>query len=92
MIDRVELVLLHQAHQMRELHGDDPLGLQHKFHCLDEAIEVWNVGQNIVSYEQIRPDAIAHELLRRLFVEEPGQGRNSFLNCDRSNVRRWLNT
>src|ERR1700722_10569632 len=70
VVDRVELVLLHQAKQMREFHRDDPCWTKEDFHPGDEIVDVRNVGKNIVSQEQVRPELLGDHLLGAARSEE----------------------
>jgi len=53
VIDRVDLALVKQTHQMGELHRDDPRVGEKKAHAFDEVIQIWHVSQDIVSDQQI---------------------------------------
>ena len=44
VIDRVELILGHQSHEMRELHGEDTLGVQQQLHSFNKIIEARHVS------------------------------------------------
>ena len=53
VIDRVELVPLHQAHQMRELDRDHTLGSKDPLHAGGEVVQVGYVGEDVVRDEQV---------------------------------------
>ena len=62
MINRVELILLHETHQMGKFHGDDALGLEQDFHAGDKIINVRDVSQHVVSEQQIGVPAGSDQL------------------------------
>ena len=49
VVDGVELILHHQAGQMREFQRHDTFGLQEPGYAGDEVIEIRNLGQNVVA-------------------------------------------
>src|SRR5215472_8021611 len=54
MVNRVELILLHESHQMGELQRDGPRLVEQKFQPTDEAIDVRHMGENIAPNDEIR--------------------------------------
>ena len=53
VIYRVELVLLHESHQVGKLHRDDATGLQQIGHSGNEIVDIGDVGQDAV--EEVLP-------------------------------------
>ncbi len=49
VIDRVELVLPHQLHQVRELHRDDATRFEQYLHPSNEVIDIGHMREDIVS-------------------------------------------
>ena len=56
VIDRVELVLLHQLHQVRKLHGDDATRFEQDLHPSNEVIDIGHVREDVVSQIAGRAD------------------------------------
>ncbi len=70
VVDRVELVVLDQAHQVRELHRRDAARRRAASSCpADEVVEVGDVGEHVVAEQQVgaraRPRARARSRARR---------------------------
>ena len=53
VIDRIKLVVIHQLHQMRKLHGDDTGSSKNYFHAFNEINDIRNMGQDVISKQQI---------------------------------------
>src|SRR5579864_9135241 len=49
MINGVELVALHQAHQVRKFHRDDACGFKQNLHARDEIVEVGDLSKRVVA-------------------------------------------
>ncbi len=64
VVDRVPLVVGHEAHQVRELHRDDAAGLEQDLHAGDEVVEVGHVGEHVVAEQQVG-GGLAGERARR---------------------------
>jgi len=47
MVNCVELILGDQAHEVRELDGNDATGLQEDLHARDAVVDVGDLGQHI---------------------------------------------
>ncbi len=77
VIDRVELVLLDEAQQMRELEGGDAARAQQDRHARQEVVEVGHLRQHVVADDEIGEHAAVDELARRVLVEEACQGRHA---------------
>jgi hypothetical protein len=80
VVDRVELVLFHEAREVRELHRDDAVGLQQLLDPGHEVVEVGHLGQHVVPDHEIGADAVTHELVRELDGEELGEGLDPALD------------
>ena len=90
MIDRIELILLHQPVKVRELHGNHTVRLEQLFHSCHEIIQLRHVRQYIVPEQQISLSIFRHDLPGRLLSEESHRGRNSLFNRHLRHVRRRL--
>ena len=53
VVDRVELLLGHQTHEVRELDGDDPARLEQKLDAGHEVVDVWHLGQYVAAQHQV---------------------------------------
>ena len=53
MVDRVELVVLQQLHQMGELQRDGALGLERCGQTAREVIDVGHMGEDVVARDQV---------------------------------------
>ena len=56
VVDRVELALLDQTQQVRELDGDHAGGLEQDLHPGNEVVEIRHVSQDVVGEQQIGGD------------------------------------
>ena len=54
VVDRVELIALHQAYQVGKLHRDHAGRLQRDLHTGDEVVQIRHVGQHVVADQEIR--------------------------------------
>ena len=61
MVDRVELVVLDQAQQVRHLDGHHALRGKQDLHAADEVVEVGNVGHHVVGRDQVGAAALGRE-------------------------------
>ncbi len=64
MIDRVELVPVDQAHQMRELDRDHSLGSQDHLHARGEVVQVRHMGEDVVRDQQVGLAALIRQARR----------------------------
>ena len=80
MVNRVELVFLHEPHQMRKLEGDDPVLVEQNLHPADKTIQIRYMGENIVPDDQIRMSALRRQITCGVLTEETDQRRNTSLN------------
>jgi len=70
VIDRIELIALYKPHEVREFHRNHPVRLKENLHPSDKIVEVWDLGQDIVSYNEISLTLFCTELMRRRRTEE----------------------
>jgi hypothetical protein len=70
VIDRVELRLLHQAQQVRELDRDRARRRQRLAQATDEVVDVGHVGQHVVAEDQVGPGAARRRSGGRSRAEE----------------------
>jgi hypothetical protein len=78
VIDRVELVSLHQSHQMRKLHRDNAAGLERDLHAGNEIVQIRHLGQYVVSDQQIGLLSPSNEVSCGIGPEKTAPGRNLF--------------
>ena len=74
VVDGVELVLLEQPQQVRELHRDRPARRQRDRQPGDEVVELRHVGEDVVADDQVGPFAARRQLLGEGAAEEPDAG------------------
>ena len=70
MVDRIELILLHELKQVGKLHGDQPGRLQQHLEPFDKIIQVRDVSQHVVADDQISIPSFSNQIERRLLSEE----------------------
>jgi hypothetical protein len=70
VVDRVELVLVHELEQVGELHRDHAARLEQELHAADEIIDVRHVRQHVVAEQEIRPALLGGDRGRGLPAEE----------------------
>ena len=70
VVDRVELRVRHQLHQVRELDADHAVAGQHLREAGDEVVDVGHVGQHVVRDDQVDRTALLAEPRCRLAAEE----------------------
>src|SRR5882762_8208580 len=92
VIDRVELVLVHEPHEVRKLHRNHAVRLKHGFHATDKIVEVRNLCQYIVTNQEINLFKLRNELLGRFATKELDDRRDPISLRGRCNVSRRLNT
>ena len=90
VVDRVELRLLDQAQQVRELHRDAPPGVEQELEAGDEVVEVRHVGEHVVADDQVGRRALVGEPRAELRAEERDQRRDAVRLGDRGHVRGRL--
>src|SRR6266853_5905245 len=90
VVYRIELVLVHEPHEMRELHRDHAVRLEHGFHASDEIVEVGNLSQHIVADQQVHPAVLRGELLGRIAAKEFDDRPDSLLLRNCRDICRWL--
>ena len=79
MVDRVELVPLHEADEVRELQRHDAVRLEQDLQARDEVVEVGHLGQHVVADDEVGPASLRRELPGRRLAEELDQGRDALL-------------
>ncbi len=85
VVDRVQLVLVDQPHQVRELDGDDAARREQHLHAADEVVEVGHVGEHVVGGDQVGLAALG-EPRRGLDAEERDLGRDALGDRDLGDV------
>ena len=90
VVDRVELVLRDEAHEVGELHRDHAPRREQVFHPGDEVVEVGHLGQHVVTDQQVRPAPLSRDLPRGVAPEESDEGRHSLPLSFPRDVRRGL--
>jgi hypothetical protein len=53
VVDGVPLSILDQPQQMGKLHRDGPAGRQQDLHAADEVVQVGDMGENVVTEQQV---------------------------------------
>jgi hypothetical protein len=79
VVDGVELVLLDELLQVRELDGDNTLGPEQRGDASDEAVQVGHLGQDVVADDQVGHGPLADELRCELGAEELREGGDALL-------------
>src|SRR5579871_4605248 len=74
VIDRVELVLGDEPHEMRDLDGGDAARLHQNADAGDEGVEVRHLREDVVADDEIGAAALGRELAGEPRVEEIDQG------------------
>ena len=79
MVDRVELVLVDQAQQVRELDRDDAVGREQDPEARDEVVQVGNLGEHVVGGDHVRAPALGGQRSWRARRRRtrPGSGRRA---------------
>ena len=70
MVDRIELILLHQSKQVGKFHSDEPGRFYEHLEPTDEIIQVRHVGQHVVADNKIGRPSVGAEIDCRLFAKE----------------------
>ena len=86
VIDGVELVLVDQRLEMRELERDDALRRQQMRHAGDEVVEVGHLRQHVVADDEVGGLAFGDEPLGEADAEELDQRRDVLLARDLGDV------
>ena len=76
MIDRVELVFIDQALDMRELECDHPVRGKQVRHACREVVKIGNLRQHIVADDEIGLMPLGDKALREIQTEKLDQRRN----------------
>src|SRR5262245_57288058 len=92
MVNRVELVFLHESHQVWELQSNDAILVEQNLHPTDETVEIRYMGENIVSNDQIGLLSLVRQLACGVLAKETDQRRNCLLDCRLSYIVGRLNS
>ncbi len=90
VINRVELPLLHQLHQVGKLHRHQPRRLEEDPDAADEVVQIGHVRQDVVADQQVRTASLGLELFRDVGAEELADRRNALGNGRGRGIRRRL--
>src|SRR6185369_3911680 len=90
VVDGIELVLVHEPQQMRELHCDDTALLQQDRHPADKVVDVGHVREDVVTQQQVDTPVLGRDFLRSAAPEEFDGRRNALGDGHFGHVRRWL--
>jgi hypothetical protein len=90
VVDRVELVALYEAHQVRELQGEDAAGREQGLHPGHEVVEIGDVREHVVADQQIGRSALRDHLAGSFAPEEGHQGVDALLLRGPRAVRRRI--
>src|SRR5512145_2540290 len=77
---------------MRKLHGDDALVFQRNFQPRDKIIDVWDMGQDVISDQQISLFPLGCQAAGCSHTKKFDQCRNAFLLGYFRDVRCGFNT
>ena len=80
MVDRVELILVHQPPQVRKFHRHDPVWSEKDLQASHEIVDVGHVREHVVSDDQIRGSGVADEIAGGLPPEETDDRRHAALH------------
>ena len=70
MVDRVELLVLHQFQQMRKFEGSHPSGLEHAREASDKIVDVRHMRQHVIGDGQVCCSALLHQFAREAHTEK----------------------
>ena len=90
LVDGVELRLLDQPEEMRELHRDHAARREQDPHAFDEVVQRGHVREHVVAYDQVGLPPLAREPGRRLASEELDERRDPSLLGHLGHVGRRL--
>ena len=76
MVNRVELVFLHQSHQVWKLESNDAVLVEQNLHPADKPIEIRYMGENIVPDDQIGLLSLGRQIACGVLAKETDQRRN----------------
>ena len=92
MINGVELIVLDQFEQMRKLKRENSIRLKENLKAFHKIIQIWDLGQDVVPCDQVRPTAFCGEFFCHLHAEETDKRRHPFLYRHLGDVCGWFNT
>ena len=79
VVDRVELIALHEPQQVRDLDGHDPAGRQQGLHAAHEVVQVRHVGHHVVRHQQVGAPSLRRQPAGQVATEELHHGLDSAL-------------
>src|SRR3954470_12901616 len=88
VINRIELALGAQTHQMRKFHGDNALLGQQYLQSFDEIVQVGNMGEDVVANQEIGTQTLSAQCPRSRLAEKVDTGRNSSVTSYHGDVSR----
>ena len=88
MINRIKLILLDQAKQMRKFKRKDAVGFESYLQSFDKIVQIGNLGQDIVSQYQVGSAFGLHQIPRSCDAEELDKSANSLLCRHLGHIRR----
>src|SRR5215475_12746199 len=86
MVDRVELISLDQALEVRELQRDHAVALEKQRHSGNKIIEIGNLGKDIVADDKVGPFALGYQPFCKRQAEELHQGGYTLLDGNGGDV------
>src|SRR6185295_13405768 len=78
VIDRVELVLFHQPHEVGELNRNYPTGSQQYLEASDKVVQIGHLRQHVISRNHIRLLTIGGKFMREFLAKKFDDRLNAF--------------
>src|SRR6266849_2768602 len=91
VVDGVELVFLHQSHQMGKLHSDDAARIQQNLHSCDKVIDVRNMSKHVVAEQEVGLLAFGRQFASGITVKEFYKSGHALFNRPFNNICSMLN-
>src|SRR5690349_12641892 len=92
MVDRIKLILLHEAQKMRKFHCDDTVLGEQKLEALNEVVQSWNVSKYVVANNEIGAAFLCCQLASGIRRKKFDPGFDPLLLCRACDITRGLNT
>src|SRR6476620_5186318 len=93
VIDRIKLVVIHQLHQMRKLHGDDTGSSKNYFHAFNEINDIRNMGQDVISKQQVCLYVpVIYQATGQLRAKKLDDSLDAFSHRNLCCISSWLNS
>src|SRR5688572_13972654 len=70
VVNRIELVLFDEPHQMRKFQSDDAGGMEQQLQSRYESIQIGYVSKNVVTHNEVGTFSTSDQLKRKAFVEK----------------------